>query len=249
MANKQKTLSLLPFIGIYLGVIAVCVALDQLTKYLIVEKMLGCIAGNSQDILGKFLQFTVVFNEGSSFGMGQDDKFNVVFLVVTIIGLPMFGFLLLRSRTRSIWGQIGFAFIIGGTIGNAIDRSYFQATDGFFTGAVRDFISFSIFPPVFNVADSFLVVGVFMSILAIVVFDPDGLVAEFAKEKAEKLRQKEQLQEVVYDSQQVEADGEETVVEQQNDVTEQQTESLDKYQTDDDEQSLAEELSQDSKDE
>ena len=103
------------------------------------------------------------------------------------IAFPLFCFLLWRSRTRSVCGQIGFAFFIGGTIGNAIDRFFVQAEPGmFFSGKVRDFISFSIFPPVFNVADSFLVIGVILAMIAILFLDPDGLLAMVREERRAK---------------------------------------------------------------
>jgi hypothetical protein len=75
--------------------------------------------------------------------------------------------------------------IIGGTIGNAIDRATYATEGTFFSGGVRDFISFSIFPPVFNVADMCLTFGVFMAIAAIIWFDPDSLVKILMEERAQ----------------------------------------------------------------
>lgn len=185
--KQRKNLKKSIFVIVYVAVIAVCILLDQLTKLWIFDGLLEGKAGNSVDVLGKFLRFTAVYNEGAAFGIGQDDGANIVFFVITVLGVPLFLWLLWRSRTRSVWGQIGFAFIVGGTIGNAIDRAFVANTSGqFFAGKVRDFISFSIFPPIFNVADSFLVIGVILAILAIVFFDYDGLVATARKEKAQK---------------------------------------------------------------
>lgn len=184
--KKTKTLSKTIFIIIYVAVVVACILLDQLTKLWIFDGLLEGREGNSVDVLGKFLRFYAVYNEGAAFGLGKEEGANIVFFVITLIGTPLFCYLLWRSRTRSVCGQIGFAFIIGGTIGNAIDRAFVHTTGGFFSGAVRDFISFSIFPPIFNVADSFLVIGVVMAILAIVFFDYDGLLPAFRKEKQAK---------------------------------------------------------------
>lgn len=184
---NKKSLPKWSFVMVYASVAIICIILDQLTKSFIFDQLLNKTAGNSVDVLGKFLRFYAVYNEGAAFGIGKGA--NIVFFVITVVGLPVFSILLWRSRTRSVCGQLGYAFIIGGTIGNAIDRGFIASTAGeFFSGKVRDFISFSFFPPVFNVADSFLVVGVVMAILAIVFFDYDGLVptSKASKNKAVK---------------------------------------------------------------
>lgn len=173
----KKTLSGISFVLLYVVMIAATVLLDQITKICIFDGMLQSHPGNSVKVIGDFLRFYALYNEGAAFGLGQGDAANIVFFVVTIIGLPLFGWLLWRSRTRSVCGQVGFAFVIGGTLGNAIDRAFIETTSGhFFSGKVRDFISFSIFPPVFNVADSFLVIGVVLAILAVLFFDYDSLI-------------------------------------------------------------------------
>lgn len=181
--------------AVWLSVIVACILLDQLTKLWIFDGLLQGTEGKTVDVLGSFLQFQAVLNEGGAFGIGQDEGANIVFFLFTVVGLPLFCWLLWRSRTRSAWGQTGFAFIIGGTIGNAIDRFFVENTSNtFFGGKVRDFIAFSIFPPVFNIADSFLVVGVIFAIVAIVFLDWDGLIPTLRAEKAAKAEQ-QQLQE------------------------------------------------------
>ena len=185
--KQNKTLKLPIFCAIYLAVIAVSIVVDQLTKYYIYDVLLKAGKGPSVQILGKFLQFTPVLNRGAAFGMGNSSAGDIVFFVVTVIGLPLFVYLLLRSRTRSVLSQVSFALIIGGTIGNAIDRGFYATEGTFYSGGVRDFISFSIFPPVFNFADMCLTFGVFMAIAAIVYFDPDSLVKLLAEERMQKL--------------------------------------------------------------
>lgn len=167
MKKKRKQLPVAVFLIVYIAVIAAAVALDQLTKYLLEGVLSG---GNEIKILGDFLTLTWTLNTGASFGgfKGQ----SVLFFICTVIGLPLFAMLLWRSRSRSAWGQVGFAFILGGTIGNALDRLIFA--DGFFNGAVRDFISVKYFA-VFNVADSFLVVGVIIACIALLFLDYDAV--------------------------------------------------------------------------
>ena len=183
--KQQKTLKLPIFCLIYLGVVIFCIVADQLTKIWIYDNLLNGGKGPSVQIIGKFLQFSPVLNRGAAFGMGNSQASDIVFFVVTVIGIPVFCYLLLRSRTRSLLSQISFAMIIGGTIGNAIDRATYATEGTFFSGGVRDFISFSIFPPVFNVADMCLTIGVFMAIAAIIWFDPDSLVKIMMEERAQ----------------------------------------------------------------
>lgn len=187
--KQSKTLKLPIFCAIYLAVIVASIVIDQLTKYLIFDQLLGGVTGKSVPVLGKFLQFSSVLNSGAAFGMGNSQASDIVFFVVTVVGIPLFCYLLLRSRTRSVLSQVSFALIIGGTIGNAIDRGFYATEGTFFSGKVRDFISFSIFPPVFNFADMCLTIGVFMAIAAIIYFDPDSLVKLMIEERLQKIAQ------------------------------------------------------------
>lgn len=183
---NKKILSRWVYAAIYVAVIVVCILADQLTKIWIFDGLLQSQPGNNVQVLGDFLRFYATYNEGAIFGMFKGRAADIMFFVITVAATPLYFYFLMRARTRSVWGQIGFAFIVGGAIGNAIDRA-FICTDGtFFSGQVRDFISFSFFPPVFNVADSFLTVGVVMAVLAIALFDPDSLLATFRAESAAK---------------------------------------------------------------
>ena len=190
MSDKQRkerrTLSIPVFIAVYAAVIAVCIALDQLTKYYI---GIACAKHGTIKIIGSWLTLFWTTNPGATGGLfGNLSWNNWLFFIMTLIGLPVFGWLLMRSRTRSVWGQVAFSFVIGGTIGNAIDRIVF-AEDGFFTGSVRDFVRVQGFFGIFNIADSFLVVGVILALLAIVFFDSDSLIKSVINERKKHTEQ------------------------------------------------------------
>lgn len=187
---KKRITSLKPWIFwlVYSGVIVATVLIDQLTKYYI-GRAANNVEGWSYKIFPHidWLYLYWTLNDGATGGIFQGFAGrNILFFVMTIVGLPVFGYMLWRSRTRSVWGQVAFAFMIGGTLGNAIDR-LFLAQNGFFTGAVRDFVRVTWFFGIFNMADSFLVVGVFLALLAIVVFDPDSLIMAIITERKEKI--------------------------------------------------------------
>lgn len=171
----KTVLSKKKYILIFSIIIVVSVVLDQLTKIFLEDILADSVTIN---VLGDWLVFRWTINQGSAFG--QLNGQSILFFIVTILGLPLFVYMLLRARNRSIWGQLGFAFMIGGTIGNAIDRAFLG--DGFFNGGVRDFIYVNNFA-IFNVADSFLVVGVILACLAIIIFDSDSLIHDIARER------------------------------------------------------------------
>ena len=185
--RKNKTLPIKYYLPIYICVIALCVALDQLSKHAVF-----CLTGGSPlneiPIIGQWMTLYWTTNDGATGGIfGGLGWQNWLFFVITLIGLPAFFVLLLRSRTRSVWGQVAFAFIIGGTIGNAIDRFRYGLTNGkFFGGEVRDFIKVDGFFGIFNIADSFLVVGVILALLSVIFFDPDSLVISIIEERRQK---------------------------------------------------------------
>jgi signal peptidase II len=101
-----------------------------------------------------FFRITHVHNTGAAFGMFQDHSFALI--IVAIIGMVavlVFVFLLYRrfSWLDSMWLRVALGLVLGGTVGNLIDRLRL--------GYVTDFIDFG-FWPAFNIADSAVKVGV-----------------------------------------------------------------------------------------
>jgi signal peptidase II len=155
---------------ILIAVIAGVVCLDQLTKWLAVV----CLQGEASFPLWKdVLHFTYVENTGMAFGMLKDHRW--VFMVFSTIAIVALMVYLFRFRPEGLWMQVSMAMIIGGGIGNMIDR--------IFLGYVVDFIDFTLINfAVFNVADSFVCVGAGIMILCLVI----DLVKEIKQERAQK---------------------------------------------------------------
>ena len=155
-------------IWILIGIIVGSVALDQLTKWLAVVFLQPEGAAGSFHLWENVLHLTYVKNEGAAFGMLADHRWVfMVFSTVAIIGLSvyLFGF----SKDNK-WVKISLAMIIGGGIGNMIDRTLL--------GYVVDFVDFRLINfAVFNVADIFVCVGCGMMFLWLFKF------AEFDDEK------------------------------------------------------------------
>ncbi|MBM7644289.1 signal peptidase II [Scopulibacillus daqui] len=137
---------------IYYGLAVIVLMIDQLSKWLIVKNM---YIGESFQIIPKFLYLTSVRNTGAAWSILQGKM--AFFFIVTIIVLIVVVYYMQKiGRVRPLLG-IALALIIGGTLGNFIDR--------LFRGEVVDFIHVYIFTysfPTFNVADSMLVIGVIL---------------------------------------------------------------------------------------
>ena len=141
------------FIKNVILIIFLTIFLDQLTKYiafifLFKEKQLL--------IINEYLNFRPVWNDGISFGMfqGYGDFGRFIFIIIaSIISL----WIIIYSKRLNTIGFIGYNMIAGGAIGNVIDRVIH--------GKVIDFIDFHYKEyhwPAFNMADSFIFIGVLL---------------------------------------------------------------------------------------
>lgn len=130
--------------------------------------------GESIPVLGDFFKITFTENPGMAFGFdpGSDFKlFISVFSLVASIGLLIY---LFTVRNKSFSLKIAIALILGGAVGNVIDRMFYGLIYDYaplFYGKVVDFfdfdfINFSIFGrsydrwPIFNIADAAVSIGV-----------------------------------------------------------------------------------------
>ncbi len=131
---------------------SVCVFLmDQLTKRLILSHF---STGMSVAVIRNVFHLTLVENTGIAFGFFQRHP-NLLFLVITLSVITL-GVLAFSFGKKNVWKQIAFGLILGGAIGNWLDRFRF--------GHVVDFLDFRIWP-VFNVADASITIGVALFLL------------------------------------------------------------------------------------
>lgn len=164
-------------IWILIGVIAGSVLLDQLTKWLAVVYLQGA---PSFPIWQDVLHFTFVKNEGAAFGMLSNHRW--VFMVVSTVAIVGLSVYLFAFCKESRWVKISLAMIIGGGIGNMIDRVAL--------GYVVDFIDFTLIDfAVFNVADSFVTVGA--GILIFILLREQLIEMRAAKRKTEQAEENE----------------------------------------------------------
>ena len=144
--------------------------LDVVTKKIVVDNM--ALYEEIPVIKGVF-HWKYIQNRGAAFGMLADNR--EVFLVISSVAIVVMAIYLLFTRTDRLWWMIGIGMLVGGGIGNMIDRIALGYVVDFIYVALIDFA-------VFNVADCFVCVGVAL-LMYLSVLD---LVREYKEGKAKK---------------------------------------------------------------
>jgi signal peptidase II len=147
-----------------IGVIAVIVVLDQLTKAWAVSNLVD----RDIDIVWT-LRLNLSFNTGMAFGAGEQWGPVIGALAMVVVVALLLGI----RREGGRLADVAVGLIVGGAIGNLIDRLFRQ--EGWLRGGVVDFIDFQWFP-IFNIADAGITVGGALLILAslLVARQPDA---------------------------------------------------------------------------
>ena len=148
---KESTL----YRGAYLAVSLAVLFLDQWSKGLVTRTM---EVHQSKTIITDVFDLTYVRNTGAAFGLfaSVDSSLKAILLnSIAVIVFLIVSAYALRSSHKSVRLQVGLALILGGAVGNLLDRVRF--------GYVVDFLDFSVSGhhwPAFNVADSAICIGV-----------------------------------------------------------------------------------------
>ena len=158
------------------GIIILIVVIDQISKYLVKSFIR---LNDSYDILGSFFKLTYIENYGMAFGIQLGNRF--LFTVLSILAVFIIIYYLIQSLKEQLLMSIALSLILGGAIGNLIDRIW--------NGRVVDFLDFEFFNiniprfellsldfsgyqldrwPIFNIADSAVTCGMIM--ITIIVF-------------------------------------------------------------------------------
>ena len=161
---------------------AVIVVVDQITKLMVKGisipalnlSLEGMKYGTSRNVLGDFFRITYIENPGMAFGIDVGAKpFLAIVSLIASIAIAMY---LYRSRSEPFGYRFSLAMILGGAVGNLIDRLFYGLLFGaapLFHGRVVDFLDVDFFNidlwgyhlsrwPVFNVADASVTVGVLL---------------------------------------------------------------------------------------
>jgi signal peptidase II len=137
-----------------MALVVATLIVDQLTKQLLLDYLLQTEI-KMVSVIDGFFRLVIVWNRGVSFGLlGGDRPLPAILLSGVAIAVCIGLFVWLRRTDRPLTGW-GIGLVMGGAIGNVIDRARW--------GAVFDFADFHVDQwhwPAFNVADSAIVVGV-----------------------------------------------------------------------------------------
>ena len=148
--------------GIVAGVIAILIVLDQLVKSYVVQNI---SLGEIKSWIPNLVSLTYLQNRGAAFSILQDQQ--LLFAVITLVVVVGAIWYLHKHMEDSFWMVLGLTLIIAGGLGNFIDR----VSQGFVVDMFHlDFINFAIF----NVADSYLTVGVIVLLIAMLKEEING---------------------------------------------------------------------------
>lgn len=148
--------------GIVAGIIAALIVLDQLVKAYVVQNI---ALGEIKSWIPNLVSLTYLQNRGAAFSMLQDQQW--FFAVITLVVMVGAIWYLHKHIEDSFWTVFGLVLIISGGLGNFIDR----VSQGFVVDMFHlDFVNFAIF----NVADSYLTVGVLVLLLAMLKEEMNG---------------------------------------------------------------------------
>ncbi|WP_290742803.1 signal peptidase II [Fibrobacter sp. UBA4309] len=175
-------------------VIVFSIVADQLTKLWAVARFTnesGAPNHEYIDIVGSLVRFDLVFNKGAAFSSRPQDLAPFLppwlfFLLISIVATVVLLWFYKSIDKRDWMSRLGVVMILGGAVGNFIDRMRLQMVVDFIDCDFPDFIMTRF--PTFNVADSFVTVGV-----AVVILSPVILKKVHKQIKEEKEIEKQKL--------------------------------------------------------
>ncbi|MDI9914264.1 signal peptidase II [Rhodococcus sp. IEGM 1379] len=144
---------------------AVILVADILTK---VWAVAAITPGQPIEIIGDVVTFTLVRNPGAAFSMATSMTWILTLVAIGVV----IGVIKIGRTLRSPWWALGLGLVLGGALGNLMDRLF--RAPGFMQGHVVDFMSIGWWP-VFNIADSAIVCGaILLVVLTLFGFEPNG---------------------------------------------------------------------------
>ncbi|MDH7604253.1 MAG: signal peptidase II [Melioribacter sp.] len=165
----------------------IVIIIDQVSKFFVKGgtipflniKANGMDYGQSINVIGDFFKITFVENPGLAFGIDVSNSSKLILSIFSLLASIGIFYYLYKSRNQKFIVRFALALILGGAIGNLIDRTFYGVIYGYaplFYGRVVDFFNvdffdFTIFGrtydrwPIFNIADASVSIGVILLII------------------------------------------------------------------------------------
>ena len=131
--------------------------IDRLSKFWVIKNF--DLNENLEIVIFPFLSIHLIWNEGIAFGLlsfGENNLYNFLTLIIAFLIIIIFWLMIKANGIE----KYGFMMILGGSIGNILDRLIYSAVPDFIDIHYKSFHWF-----IFNVADIFITIGVFLLIL------------------------------------------------------------------------------------
>ena len=142
----------MPKLAHWLGLSGLVMVLDQITKFVVI----GNLRLGESITVNSFFDLVHIHNRGAAFSfLAHEDGWQRGFFIVLALSVCAWMLMLLKRHAAERIAPLAFALIIGGALGNVIDRVLY--------GAVVDFLYFHVASygwPAFNLADSAITLGV-----------------------------------------------------------------------------------------
>ncbi|MGK9477033.1 signal peptidase II [Melioribacter sp. OK-6-Me] len=163
------------------------IVIDQITKLIVKGISIpflnlhfeGMSYGESINVIGDFFKITFVENPGLAFGIDVNDSAKLLLSIFSLIASAGIFYYLYKSKHQKLVVRAALALILGGAIGNLIDRTFYGVIYGYapiFYGRVVDFFNVDFFDftilgrtydrwPIFNIADASVTIGVILLVI------------------------------------------------------------------------------------
>lgn len=150
---------------LFISIISILIIIDQAAKYFVLKNIMSI---DTYPLIEGFFHLTYAKNIGAAFSILQGKQ--IFLIITTTIFTSFLLFYLFKTKTKkdTLWFKISLSLIIGGAIGNLIDRIRL--------GYVIDFFDFRYINfAIFNTADSFVVVGTILLAIIILFGNTDNI--------------------------------------------------------------------------
>jgi len=137
----------------YFFLVLILFVIDRISKFLIIQKYLT--EKNQEIVINNFVNFILVWNQGVGFGLFPIESFKVYTIISVLIFLVNIWLIIWFFKSNKLCEKLSIAIILGGSLGNLVDRIYYRSVPDFIDLHYGNFHWFT-----FNFADISITIGI-----------------------------------------------------------------------------------------